>query len=329
MTDNARLFHEMNIHVSTLAPDINERDLALRLEEILSNYEVVKRRSVDLEEDLADKITMYLSAKELEGFSPDSLSSYEYTLRQFARHCKKATSQISTQDIRDYLASYSHLMKSSIVTKLNTLNSFFDWLVTEEVLLRSPTKKIPVPRLQKRNPKGLAIEELELVREACTTLRERALLEVFYSTGCRLSELRKMDIKDIDLQSMSLKVIGKGDKERVVFLSSKAMYHLNKYLAARTDDCPALFVTLRRPFRRMGKSTIQDVIDKIEQASGIEKKLTPHVLRHTFANLSMEAGIELADLQHLLGHSNPGTTLIYTNVSEERKKQAFKKFHVQ
>lgn len=329
MTDNARLFHEMNVHIATLAPEIDERVLALRLEEILSSYEVVKRRAVDLEEDLPDKITMYLSAKELEGFSADSLSSYDYNLRQFARHCKKATSQITTQDIRDYLASYSTLEKSSIVTKLNNLNSFFDWLVREEVLLRSPSKKIPVPKLQKRNPKGLAIEELELVREACTTLRQRALLEVFYSTGCRLSELAKMDIRDIDLQSMSLKVVGKGNKERIVFLSSKAYYHLNKYLAVRKDDCPALFVTTRRPIRRMGKSTIQDEIDKIEQNSGIEKKLTPHVLRHTFANLSMEAGIELADLQHLMGHSSPGTTLIYTNVSEERKKRAFKKYHVQ
>ena len=288
-----------------------------------------RKTTVQMEDDMHDKIIMFLSAKELEGFSQASLSSYDYNLRQFARYCKKATVQVTTQDVRDYLASFSHLKKSSIATKLNTINSFFDWLVKEELLLRSPSKKIPIPKTQKRNPKGLSIAELEQVRESCETWRQRALLEVFYSTGCRLSELARMDKDHIDLQSMSLSVIGKGNKERVVYLSHKAVYYLDKYLRSRKDDCEALFVTVRRPFRRLSKSAIQDEIDKIEQKAGIQKKLTPHVLRHTFANLSMDAGIELADLQHLMGHSSPGTTLIYSAVSEERKRSAHKKYHVQ
>lgn len=134
---------------------------------------------------------------------------------------------------------------------------------------------------------------------------------------------------DINMQSMSMKVIGKGNKERVVYLSFKALYHLNKYLNNRTDDCDSLFITLRKPYRAVGNRAIQREIDKIESRVSISKKLTPHVMRHTFAQLSMDAGIELADLQHLMGHSNPGTTLIYSNVSEERKQQAFKKYHVQ
>lgn len=329
MMDNSRLFHEMTVHVATLAPEIDEKELATRLESILANYNVKRKTTEQVEDDMHDKIVMFLSAKELEGFTDDSLSSYSYNLRQFARFCKKATVQVTTQDVRDYLASFSHLKKSSIVTKLNTINSFFDWLVKEELLLRSPSKKIPIPKTQKRNPKGLTIAELEHVRESCATLRQRALLEVFYSTGCRLSELRRIDINSIDFQTMSLSVIGKGNKERVVYLSSKALYYLEKYLNSRNDDCEALFVTVRRPIRRMSKGAIQDEINKIETAAQLTKKLTPHVLRHTFANLSMDAGIELADLQHLMGHSSPGTTLIYTQVSEERKRSAHKKYHVQ
>lgn len=96
--------------------------------------------------------------------------------------------------------------------------------------MRDPTAKINPPRKEKRLPKGLTIEELEMIREACTSLRERALIEVFYSTGCRLSELANMKIADINMQNMSMKVIGKGNKERIVYLSFKALYHLNKYL---------------------------------------------------------------------------------------------------
>lgn len=128
---------------------------------------------------------------------------------------------------------------------------------------------------------------------------------------------------------MSAKVIGKGDKERVVYISFKALFHLKKYLKSRNDDSEALFATGKKPYHRMGIRAIQEEIDKIAQAAKIQKKLHPHVMRHTFASLSMDAGIELADLQHLLGHSNPATTLIYSSVSEERKQQAFKKYHVQ
>ena len=107
------------------------------------------------------------------------------------------------------------------------------------------------------------------------------------------------------------------------------MHHLRKYLNSRKDECEALFVTERRPFRRMTNRGIQFEIDKIEKIANLQKKLTPHILRHTFATLSMDAGIELTDLQHLLGHSNPATTLVYGNVSEERKQAAYKKYHVQ
>ena len=329
MNDSKKLFHELNVHVLTLAPGIDEQKLARRLEDVLANYSIEIKSQIDMETDIEEKVMMFLSAKELEGASQATLSSYYYILRQFWNFTKKAATQVTTQDIRSFLASFNQNKRSTISTKLTTLNSFFEWLVREDMLLRSPTLKIKSPKVEKRNPKGLNIAELEKVRESCDTLRQRAMIEVFYSTGCRLSELRSLDRADINHQSMSAKVIGKGNKERVVYLSFKALYHLNKYLNSRTDECDALFVTQRRPFRRIANSSIQDEIDKVEKASGIDKKLTPHVLRHTFANLSMDSGIELADLQHLLGHSNPATTLVYTTVSEERKKQAFKKFHVQ
>ncbi|MEK4403423.1 tyrosine-type recombinase/integrase [Sporosarcina sp. FSL K6-6792] len=329
MQDTARLVNDINVIVTMLCPEVDTMKLSIRLEEVVSNYEIHRKTVTAIEKDIAEKVELFIASKRLEGLSEVSLKSYRIELGVFERYFSKAVVQITTTDIRQYLARNSSWKMSTVDTKLSILKTFFGWLVMEEILLRDPTSKINPPRKEKRLPKGLSIEELELIRETCKSLRERALIEVFYSTGCRLSELANMKTVDINMQSMSMKVIGKGNKERVVYLSFKALYHLNKYLNDRKDDCEYLFITLRKPYRGVGNRAIQREIDKIESRVSISKKLTPHTMRHTFAQLSMDAGIELSDLQHLMGHSNPGTTLIYSNVSEERKQQAFKKYHVQ
>lgn len=329
MQDTARLVNDINVIVTMLCPEVDAMKLSIRLEEIVSNYEIHRKTVTDIEKDIAEKVDLFIASKRLEGLSEVSLKSYRIELGAFERFSRKAVVQITTADIRQYLAQDKGWKMSTVDTKLSILKTFFGWLVVEEILLRDPTAKINPPRKEQRLPKGLSIEELELIRETCQTLRERALIEVFYSTGCRLSELANMKIADINMQNMSMKVIGKGNKERMVYLSFKALYHLKKYLNDRTDDCESLFITLRKPYRGVGNRAIQREISNIESRVSISKKLTPHVMRHTFAQLSMDAGIELADLQHLMGHSNPSTTLIYSNVSEERKQQAFKKFHVQ
>ncbi|MEK4247578.1 tyrosine-type recombinase/integrase [Psychrobacillus sp. FSL K6-2684] len=328
-SDTKRLANDLQSVISTLCPEVDMMKLEVRLEEVLGNYENNRKTIIEAEKDISEKVDLYLSSKKLEGLSDITLNGYRMVLKKFASQFPKAVVHITTADIRTYLGRNEGLKMSTIGTKLSTLKSFFGWLVKEEVLLRDPTAKVRLPKKEKRLPKGLSIEELEKVRESCKTLRQRALIEVLYSTGCRLAELAAMNKADVNYQSMSMKVIGKGNKERIVYLSFKALYHLKKYLKSRNDEIPALFVTTRKPYRRMGHRAIQREIEKVEIASNIPKKLHPHVMRHTFGTLSMDAGIELADLQHLMGHSNPGTTLIYANVSEERKQAAFKKYHVQ
>lgn len=328
MQDTLKLTADINTIVTMLAPEIDEVRFHLLMEEVLANYEVKRKTTVELEKDIPEKIELFIASKRLEGLSELTLINYKYELDNFASMFNKAAVQITTPDIRLYLGKKVGLKTSTVSTKLTILKSFFGWMVKEDILLRDPTAKIATPKKEQRLPKALTVEELEVVRESCETLRQRALIEVLYSTGCRLSELSQLDIESINSQNMSAKVIGKGNKERVVYFSIKAMHHLRKYLLSRNDDCPALFVTHRSPIRRMTNSGIQFEIDKIEKKANLNKKVTPHTLRHTFATLSMDAGIELADLQHLMGHSNPATTLIYGNVSEERKKDAYKKYHV-
>ncbi|MFZ7945669.1 site-specific tyrosine recombinase/integron integrase [Neobacillus sp. 19] len=329
INDTARIANDLLVVVSTLAPDVDMQVLPVRIEEILSNYEIQRRTQKDLEIDLLEKIEIFLSARKIEGLSDKTIKGYKSELTMFANYVNKAVVQITTSDIRLFLAHNKTWAITTVDAKLSVLKSFFGWLVREEMLLRDPSAKIKSPKKPKRLPKSLSIEELEIVRDSCKTPRERAVMEVMYATGCRLSEVMNMKISDVNSQELSLKVIGKGNKERVVYLSIKSMHQLRKYLNSRKDDCEYLFVTERRPIHQLGDRAIGRIIDKIKSRANISKNLTPHVFRHTKATLMMENGADLADVQQILGHEDPSTTLVYAHVSEERKKQAHKRYHVQ
>ncbi|HIW33134.1 MAG TPA: tyrosine-type recombinase/integrase, partial [Candidatus Paenibacillus intestinavium] len=198
-------------------------------------------------------------------------------------------------------------------------------LTAEEILQRDPTTKIKPPKKEKRLPKSLSIEELEMLRESCQTIRQRALVEVLYSTGCRLAELHNINKSDIDYSTQSCRVIGKGNKEREVYLSFKAIYHLKKYLLSRNDDDLALFVSERQPHGRLSMRGIQRDIKLIAQVAALQKNVSPHKLRHTFATLTLNNGADLVAVQELLGHENPATTQIYANITAERKREQHRK----
>ena len=333
INDVAKLMNEMHTVTGVLSPGIDEVKLMHRLEEILSNYDIKKKSTEDIENDATEKIEMFLSGKQLEGLSQLTLEGYLMELTMFYNHVDKPTVQITTSDIRSYLASNKEWQVGTIDKKLSVLKSYFSWLVQEELLIKNPVSKIKAPKKPKRLPKSLTVEELEIVRESCETNRERALVEVMFSTGCRLSEIANMKISDIDFHERNAKVIGKGNKERTVYFSFKAMHHLNKYLNTRKGplkkNSDYLFIGLRRPFNKLTNRSIERIVDKIESRSNLSKSLTPHVFRHTAATLMMDNGADLVDVQHILGHENPSTTLVYASVSEERKKIAHRRFLAQ
>lgn len=247
----------------------------------------------------------------------------------FSGFVNKAVIQVTTADVRKFLASNPKWVSGTIAKKLSTIKAFYKWMTAEEFILHDPTAKIRTPKQEKRLPKAMSPDELEMIRDACETKRERALVEVFYSTGCRISELSGMKTAEIDWRSGSLPVIGKGNKERIVYLNGKAIYELRKYLSEREfeeDQCEYLFSTVRRPYKQMGTTAIRNIINKVASRVETSKKVTPHVFRHSMATNAINNGIELGDLQQLLGHSNPSTTLRYTMVSEERKRNAHKRF---
>lgn len=303
--------------------------LKSKLSASMSKYHVIRVDEESVHPDVTDKIKLYLASKKLEGLSPLTLEGYKLDLTIFSARVRKKVIDVTAADIRTYLAQCEGNKMSTIGKKLSVLKSFFSWLASEEYIPRDPTAKLKTPKLEKRAPKALTIEELEMLREACKTRRQRAFIEALYATGCRLSEMHSLDRGDINLQTMSTKVIGKGNKEREVYFSFKSMYHIRKYLSDRQDSDPALFVTERKPHRRLSHRGIQREIAVIAALAGLQKRVSPHTLRHTFATLTLNNGAELAAIQQLLGHESPATTQIYAQYTEERKREQHKKYLVQ
>lgn len=320
-----QLISEIASLIGDIVPAFSFDDAKNKISAIVTRYNIQKIDEEEVHPDLHDKVHLFISSKKLEGLSPLTLDGYRLELGLFANSVKKLTKDITAADIRNYLAQQSNVKMSTIGRKLSVIKSFFGWLAGEEIINRDPAAKLKPPKTEKRLPKALTIEELELLRESCKTVRQRAFIEVLYATGCRLSEIHQLNRSDINIQSMSTNVIGKGNKEREVYLSYKAMYHLKKYLNSRMDDDPALMVSERKPYGRLSKRGIQREIKQIAKYAGLEKKVSPHVLRHTFATLTLNNGAELVAVQELLGHSSPDTTLRYARITEERKREQHKK----
>lgn len=327
--DTSRILQDLEVIMSTLMPDADIDKLKLRCEEIVCNYDINRKTPSALENDFIDKINLYTNALRLESYSESTIRGYDRELRSFESFVNKPPVLVNTPDIRNYLASNNEWSPGTVSRKLTTIKSFYRWCVDEEMLLRNPANKIKAIKQPKRLPKSFTMSQMEQIRQKCETLRDRALLEVFYSTGCRLSEVANMKTAKIDWVQNSIHVVGKGNKERIVYFNQRAIYHLKLYLEYKIyeeDECEYLFSTERRPYRQMNNASIRKVFKDIGLKTDIDESVHPHRFRHTMATLAMDNGIQLGDLQQLLGHSNPSTTLRYAEVSENRKKQAHKQF---
>lgn len=299
------------------------------VESILYDYEVnTKITALAVMDNMEDRILMYLATKKIDGLSKKTIEAYGRHLGRFARTMRKNAEDITTMDIRIFLANYSKtgIKNSTLASETDILRVFFKWLEDEEYINKSPMRKIKTPKIEKRVREALTKEEFEVLRTGAKTLRQKALLEVLYSTGSRLEEIEKMNKVDIDWQRLQLRVIGKGNKERTVYINATAQVHLRKYIMSRLDECDSLFVTERKPIRRMGRRAIQREIDTIMKQSGLAKNVYPHLIRHTMATHMHNAGMSLTVLQEILGHDSPDTTLIYASIDNRTIEHEYRKY---
>ena len=295
-------------------------ECAREIIKIMREYDVQTAQVYD-RSNLPRRVEAFLAAKRIDGCRPKTIKGYRERLKMFMTQCSKPVQAITTDDLREYLAylvDERHLMDNSVQAHINTLRSFFSWLVDEDNIRKSPMRKIKslkIDKLRSRHP--LTAEQLELVRDGCRGYKEKALVEFLVSSGCRVSEVAGLRVDDIDWRDRKCKVIGKGNKERTVYFSVRAKLMLQRYIAERRGG-EALFASSRAPYEPLTDRGIEKMISKLGKRIGMERPLYPHLMRHTFASHALNCGMELTIIQHLLGHSDPKTTLIYAEIDPIR-----------
>ncbi|WP_404468664.1 site-specific tyrosine recombinase/integron integrase [Sutcliffiella horikoshii] len=270
----------------------------------------------------------YQLDKKIEGYSPLTLKTYCFQYNMLLRYFGDIDlNKMTTDQLKEYLIKGStHLKPSSLGHRVRCIRSLFKWANDEGVIKKNPAAKLKEPKLGKRIPKFLTELEIEHLRESCQNAMENALFEFFYSTGCRIGEVVKLNRDDINFASDSVIVHGKGDKEREVYFNTRCSLWLKRYLDERDDQDPCLFITERRPKRRMSIDLIRYIIKRISSGAGIKKSIHPHQLRHSYATHMINNGAPLEVIQSLLGHEKSETTRIYAQLSGKLRKDLYSKY---
>lgn len=320
----------INDVVQGMLPYLNNGQ-AEKLQEVLHfvlfNYQVTQDNE---HEEISEQnlMELFLSAKRIEGCSEKSLKYYQSTIEAMLSQLQKDVKHIVTDDIRTYLTEHQNRKNSSRVTIDNIrriLSSFFSWLEDEDYILKSPVRRIHKVKTGTSVKETYSDEALEFMRDSCTELRDLAMIDMLALTGMRVGEMVLLNREDINFNERECVVFGKGDKERIVYFDARTKIHLQNYLDSRTDDNPALFVSLQAPHNRMKIGGIEVRLRNLGTRLGLAK-VHPHKFRRTLATMAIDKGMPIEQLQQLLGHKRIDTTLQYAMVKQSNVKLAHRKY---
>lgn len=296
------------------------------LDSVLSHY--INGDAGQSEMDNQMLLQRFLDAKRIEGCSVKTLHYYQNTISRMLRKIDKGVMHIVTEDLRNYLTNYQQENQLSRITIDNVrriLSSFFSWLEDEEYLIKSPIRRIHKIKTVSSIKETYSDEELEKMRDSCKEQRDLALIDLLASTGMRVGELVLLNRSDIDFNERECKVLGKGNKERIVYFDARTKIHLQGYLEGRVDNEEALFVSLKSPNHRLTIGGVESRVRILGKRLNIEK-VHPHKFRRTLATRAIDKGMPIEQLQKLLGHKRIDTTLQYAMVKQSNVKLAHKKY---
>ena len=306
--------------------DFVENTLEHKLHDLDIIEQVTNEELVNQEND--ELLTAFLSAKKIEGCSAKTIKYYKSTIDHLFDEIGKTTAEITTNDIRSYLAYYQEQKQSSKVTIDNMrriFSSFFSWLEDEDYIVKSPVRRIHKVRTDSLVKEVINDECMELLRDNCTEIRDLAMIDLLASTGMRVGELVQMNIDDVDFQERQCKVFGKGNKEREVYFNARAKIHLQQYISQREDDNPALFVSFSAPHKRLSISGVEVRLRTLGRRINLPK-IHPHKFRRTLATMAIDKGMPIEQVQRLLGHVKIDTTLHYAMVNQNNVKLAHRRY---
>ncbi len=274
------------------------------------------------------------------GLSDKTKESYQYDLKMYKLFLDKKNitnvEDIDTKLIEMFLKerALTNEKTTTIAHNLTVIKNFHQYLYKTKVVKYDVAETISRPKLQKKIPKVISIEEMEQLLDiklsSAFDYRNKAMLELMYGTGLRISELINLDVHDLDFVNCVIRVTGKGSKERIIPLGEYSIYYLKLYLEIRDSmlkgiNCNALF--LNNHGKRMTRQGFFKNLKLILRKQGLDENISPHTLRHSFATHLLKRGADLRSIQELLGHSDIATTKIYTHVSDEKVSEDYKKYH--
>jgi len=317
--------------IQNMLPHLNSIQLK-KLKEILSNElsgKVITDNKILSEENKnIELMNLFLSAKKIEGCSEKSLHYYQKTIEAMFNGIDKSIKDMTTDDIRVYLSNYQLKNGSSKVTIDNIrriLSTFFSWLEDEDYILKSPARRIHKVKTALCIKETYSDESLESMRDNCENIRDLAMIDLLASTGMRVGEMVLLNRNDIDFINRECKVLGKGNKERIVYFDARTKIHLLEYLKSRSDSSDALFVSLNQPNKRLKIGGVEVRIRELGKKLNIPKA-HPHKFRRTLATMAIDKGMPIEQLQVLLGHKRIDTTLQYAMVNQSNVKASHKKY---
>lgn len=280
------------------------------------------------EQPETDTTAAFIAAKRIEGCSEKTLTYYRNTIEAMTAEIGKTPQQITTEDLRQYLTDYQMQRQSSKVTIDNIrriLSSFFSWLEDEDYIIKSPVRRIHKVKTPKTIKEIYTDEELEELRDGCETARDLAIIDLLASSGMRIGEMVMLNREDINFAERECIVFGKGGKERPVYFDARTKLHLQNYLAGRTDNNPALFVSLRAPYNRLKIGGVEIRLRELGERLKISR-VHPHKFRRTMATTAIDKGMPIEQVQQLLGHQKIDTTMHYAMVKQQNVKLAHRKY---
>ena len=278
------------------------------------------------------KIRMFVASKKAVNRQSNTLKQYTREIYNMLNFLGKRLEDITGMDLRYYygiMREQRGIKMSTMQTRLHYLSSFWDFLITEELVHSNPVKKVGLLKLEKTIKRPYSAEEMEALRTGCSTIRDRALVEFLYSTGVRVSELVALNVGDIEMGKQELIVYGKGSKERKTYLTDSAKFYLHRYLQTRSGEdnlqSRPLFVTSGSPHERLSVPGIQYMLRNLGRKTGV-KGVHPHRFRRTIATDLLGRGMPIEQVKEFLGHEKLDTTMIYCTVKTESVQASHKKY---
>lgn len=324
--DKKLFLADLQARLDAFVPANDARRILEQAADVLSGYDLTAATPAEGGHDESENmIRLFLDAKGVEGRSRQTISQYGYVLRGMRKGVGVPIDKITVHHLRSWL-----MREKERGVSLRTLegyryvmSSFFGWLWREEILPKNPTVNLQPIKHQKMLRKPFSPEEIERLKEAAHTTRDKTILAVLLSTGCRISEICQLDVLDIDMQARAVTVLGKGNKERRVYLDDVAVMYLRRYSRERTDDSPALFTG--KGSDRLTPDGVRYMLGQLEARSGVEN-VHPHRFRRTLATSLISHGMAIQEVAAILGHDKIDTTMTYIYLDQSAVESAYRKF---